>query len=171
MKKPDSLRRFLTEALPELARNPEDLSIYVTGGTLAFRMGGNLGFEQRYTLHLLLLNFRGDPGQLFLPLSLWLREHQPDLILNHETGVEAITFNVDIVDAGAVDVEMTFPLTEAVDVKPDGSGGYAQTTRAEPLPPDFAPLTDPVATLRQIYAPGGDASEYLVGYPDSETGA
>lgn len=167
MRKPNSLRAHLTAALPELAREPDALSIYVTKGSLAARHGANIGFEYRYTVELVLLNFRGDPAQIFLPLLLWVRVHQPELILNHQSGVRDIAFEVDPVDDQAVDVQISLPLSEAVDVVPDEAGGYRLTIRQEEPPfPDEQPLSDPLAVLRQIYAPGGDAKELLVGYPD-----
>lgn len=166
MKKPDSLRAALTDALPELAREPDALAIYVTKGTLAARHGVNLGFEYRYTAQLVLLDYRGDPAQIFLPLMLWLRTYQRELILAHDSGVDAIAFDVDPVDNGAVDVQISVPLTEAVDVLPDGAGGYHITIREEPPVPHDEALTDPLALLRQIRAPGGGADELLVGYPD-----
>ncbi|OCC25304.1 hypothetical protein MB02_01115 [Croceicoccus estronivorus] len=164
MNKPDSLRQFLTAALPELARDPDALTIYVTQGTLAHRHGKNLGFEIRYTLHLTLLDYRGEPEQVFLPVLLWLRANQAELILNHDTGVSAIAFDVDLLDNQAVDVEMRLPLTEAVDVLRQPDGSHAMTVRDEP--PIGEVTFDPLTLLRQIWAPGGDAAEYLVGHPD-----
>ncbi|WP_336981578.1 phage tail protein [Altererythrobacter fulvus] len=170
MKKPDHLRAFLTAALPELAREPDALSIFVNNGTIAARHGANLGFEIRYTLQLVLLDFRSAPEQLFLPLSLWLRTQQPDLLLNHESGVQAVQFRVDPVDNGAADVEVTFPLSEAVDVLPRPDGGFDMSVRDEVLPDYLQPLSDPVALLRQIWAPGPPASKFLVGHPDPDDG-
>ena len=171
MKKPDLLRAFLTDALPELGREPDALSIFVNNGTIAARHGPNLGFEIRYTLHLVLLDFRSAPQQLFLPLTLWLRSQQPDLLLNHESGVQALQFRVDPVDNGAADVEITLPLSEAVDVLPRPDGTYAMSVRDEVLPDYLAPLGDNVALLRQIWAPGPPASTFLVGHPDADNGA
>lgn len=164
MKKPDSLRAHLTTALPELARDPEALSIYVTGGTIATRHGENLGFEMRYTLHLVMLNYRGAPEQIFLPVILWLRTNQAELLLNHDSGVKDIAFNVDVLGNDAVDVEITLPLTEAVDVLPDSADTWKMSVRDDQLPDDT--LIDPLALLRQIWAPGLPASAFLVGQPE-----
>lgn len=164
MKKPNSLREHLTAALPELARDPDALSIYVTGGSIATRHGPNLGFEMRYTVHLDLLNYRGAPEQVFLPIVLWLRRNQAELILNHITGVKDIAFSVDVIDDQSVDVEVILPLSEAVDVTPQDDGSYQLTVRDEELP-DYLQF-DPLALLRQIWAPGAPDSEFLVGHPD-----
>ena len=163
MKKPDALRAYLTSTLPELARDPEALQLYVTGGTLASRYTENLNFEERYTLHLILLNYRGEPEQVFLPVLLWLRAQQVDLIQNHASGVQDIKFNVDVLDNQAVDLEIEFPLSEAVEVYPQDDGSHQMKLRDEVLPEDMAAA---IALLRQIWAPGEPGSEFMVGYPD-----
>jgi len=164
MQKPASLRTHLTAALPELAREPDALALYVTKGTLALRDGDNLGFEYRYTVDIVLLNYRGDPAQIMLPLALWIRANQRELIQNHQTGVDGITFEVDPVDNQAVDVQISLPLSEAIDILADDADRYQASFRAEPPMPDLEPMTDPVALLRQIYAPGGPLKELLAGY-------
>ncbi|MDD3799366.1 MAG: phage tail protein [Novosphingobium sp.] len=164
MKKPDSLREFLTAALPELARDPEALTIYITDGTLAHRHGRNLGFEIRYTLNLTLLDYRGEPEQVFLPVILWLRANQAEVILNHETGVRGIVFVVDVLDNRMVDVQIKLPLSEAVDVFPQEDGSHQMTVRDEQAIEEVT--FDPLVVLRQIWAPGGEHSEFLVGHPD-----
>lgn len=166
MKKPDSLRQFLTAALPELARNPEAIEIFATGGTVATRMGPNLGYELRYTLHIVLLNFRYQPGQLFLPLTLWLRANQPELLLNHQSGVEQIRFSVDVIDNQAVDIEVDIPISEAIDVLASDAGGYEMTFRAEPPMPGTESLSDPVAVLRQIWGKSAGTEHFLAGHED-----
>lgn len=166
MKKHDSLRAYLTEALPELARNPEAVEIFATGGTVATRMGGNLGFELRYTLHIVLLNFSYQPVQLFLPLTLWLRANQPELLLNHDSGVEQIRWTVDVIDNKAVDLEIEIPLSEAIDVLPGSNGGYEMTFRPEPPFPGTEAMTDPLALLRQIWGKSDGAEQFLVGHED-----
>lgn len=165
MRFPNSIRDYLTAALPELARGPDALAIYVTGGTLASRFTANLGFEMRYTLQLVMLNFRGAPGQIFLPLLLWIRANQPELLLNHDDGAEKIRFTVDPIDIESCDVEITIPLAEAVNVLP-APGGYEMTMRNQPPMPGTEPLTDPLALLRQIYGKADGATEFLVGHPD-----
>lgn len=166
MRKHDSLREFLTLYLPELAREPDALATYISDGKVVARYGANLGWEYRYTLNLVLLNYRQAPEQLFLPLLLWLRTNQPDILLNHERGAEALGFRVDVVDQDCSDIEITLPLTEAVDVLPQPDGSYRMTIRDEPPLAGEDLIIDPAALLRQIYAPSGPAREFLVGYPD-----
>jgi len=166
MRFPDSIRAHLTAALPELARSAEALSIHVTGGTVAARMTENLGYELRYTLNIVLLNCCYAPGQIFLPLLLWMRANQPELLLNHQDGVEKIRFAVDPVDNQAVDIEIQLPLAEAVNVLPHPGGGYEMTVREQPPMPGLEPLTDPLAILRQIWGKADGVEQFIVGYPD-----
>jgi hypothetical protein len=166
MRKHDSLRAALTAALPELARDPDALAIYIEQGRIAARFGHNLGWEYRYDCHLTLINWRSAPEQVFLPLVLWLRQYQHDSLLNHERGVSAIKFNVDVVDADAVDIEIILPLTEAVDVLPQQDGSYRMTLREEPPIAGTELVIDPAAILRQIYAPSGPERTFIVGHPD-----
>lgn len=166
MKKHDSLRAALTAALPELARDPNALAIYIEQGSIAARHGGNLGWEYRYDCYLQLLEFRHAPEQLFLPLLLWLRTHQPDLLLNHDRGLTAIKFSLDVVDQQSVDIEIILPLTEAIDVLPQQDGSYRMTERDEPPIAGTELIIDPAALLRQIFAPSGPDRTFLVGHPD-----
>lgn len=166
MKKHDSLRAALTAALPELAREPNALAITIEQGSIAARHGPNLGWEYRYDCHLVLIDCRAAPEQIFLPLLLWLRTYQPDLILNHAKGVQAIKFNIDVVDQDAVDIEIMLPLTEAVDVLPQPDGSYRMTIRDEPELAGTELIIDPAVLLRQIFAPSGPDRSFLVGHPD-----
>lgn len=166
MKKHDSLRAALTAALPELAREPNALAIMIEQGSIAARHGPNLGWEYRYDCHLVLIDYRAAPEQLFLPLLLWLRIHQPDLLLNHDRGAQAIKFTLDVIDQEAVDIEIVLPLTEAVDVLPQPDGSYRMTIRDEPPIAGTELIIDPTALLRQIFAPSGPDRSFLVGHPD-----
>jgi hypothetical protein len=151
MRKLNSLRAHLAAALPELARNPEALMIFAEGGTLAVRDGTTLGFEMRYTAVLTFLDCQYAPAQIFLPLVIWLRDNQRDVLQNHQSGTEQIRFKVDPADLHAVDLDITLPLTEALDVLPNGDGGYDMDWRAEPPVYGLEELADPAALLRQLW--------------------
>ncbi|AUW59447.1 phage tail protein [Sphingobium sp. SCG-1] len=166
MKKLDSLRAFVTAALPEIARSPELLTIHAANGKLAMRHGPNLGWEYRYRLVMTVFDYAQAPESLFLPVLLWLRVNQPELLLNHDTGAQAINFVVDALDNGMVDIELQIDLTEAVDVQPREDGtGYDMTIRDELPITGTEPLdgVDPITLLKRIYADGA----LLVGYPDA----
>lgn len=165
MAKHDALRTFLTSALPELARNPDRLMMYMTGGNLVARYGENLGFEYRATLQIDLLGFPGEPAAFFLPLIVWLKRYEPAALQNHETGERALRFEIDPLDNGSVDISMQLPISEAVDVVPltDGAG-HEMTLREEPPVIGEEMLVDPAALLKRIWHDG----VLIVGYPIEE---
>lgn len=167
MKKLNSLREHLALALPELARNPDALAIYADDGTIATRDGINLGFEMRYTASVTLLDCSYAPAQIFLPIVIWLRAHQRDVIQNHASGTERIRFTVDPVDSSSVDIDIKLPLTEALDVLPDGQGGHDIGFRPEPPVPGLEALSDPETLLRQIWGQADSLPpEFWTGYKD-----
>jgi hypothetical protein len=167
MRKLNSLREHMAKELPELARNPDALLIFAEGGTIAVRDGANLGFEMRYTAILTFLDCRYAPAQIFLPLVIWLRAHQREVLQNHQSGTEQIRFKVDPADIDAVDIDITLPLTEALDVLPDGKGGHDIGWREEPPVPGLEDLTDLAALLRQIWGQAeGLPAEFWTGHAD-----
>ncbi|MCG9095302.1 phage tail protein [Laribacter hongkongensis] len=104
MDKPASLRAALKAALPELARNPDTLQLFVESGQLAATAGASLSWEYRYTLVVLLT---------------WLRQQQPDLLQNRERLQDGLRFDVDILKHGCVDLQVKLKLTERVIVTVD----------------------------------------------------
>ncbi len=139
MKKPDSLRAALVEAIRDgegakiLARDPEALLMWIDQGTLAVRAGDPPSYEWRYRLSLTLTDFPSDrPDEVALVIVQWLHVHQPDLLLNHAKGNEAFRFDVDIIDEKTVDWQVELRLSEAVMVAPGQGGGLALSYPREP---------------------------------------
>jgi len=139
MLKPNSLRAALTASLVDadgvkiLERNPEKLAIFIEQGRIAGRLGGSIGFEWRYKLTAILTDFTGDVDAVALIVMLWLAEHQPELLGNHQAGNEAVKFDADIIDASTIDLQLELELNETVDAKPRAGGGYDVTHRAEQI--------------------------------------
>lgn len=138
MYKPDSLRTFLAQANPELARDPERLLVFIDDGHLNATFAPGLSFEYAYTLQLVFTDFAGHPDAIMVPLLLWLRMHQPDLLANPGRR-DALTFEADLLDNSKVDLEIRIPLTERVGVHPREGGGYDIEHYPEPPAPE--PLT------------------------------
>lgn len=148
MLKPDSLRQALTDGLVDehgaklLERDPGKLAIFIDKGRLAGRFGGSIGYEWRYRLQAILTDF---PAHLVdavaLIVMLWIADNQPELLLNHDAGNQAVTFDADIIDAETIDLALELELNEAVDAKPRDGGGFDLVHRVEPNP---APLFDDV---------------------------
>jgi len=162
MDKPATLRQLITENVPELVRNPDKLKIYVRSGSIATRFGGiNLGFQYDFTLHVEVRDYTGHPDTIFLPMALWLRVNQPDLLLNLDKADQAITFEADYLDNETVDIDITLKLTESVDVLPDGDG-YKMSHRAEAPIIGTEVLVTPTPLLKRIYDQDG---KLIAGYP------
>lgn len=166
MLKPNSLRALITDSVPELKREASNLRIWVRGGHLATRYHRtNYGFEYRYTLEVEIRSFSGHPDQIMLPIVMWLRVNQPDLLLNHGTGDKAITFEADYLDTKEIDLNIVLNLVEAVDVlpKPDGQPGeYVMSHRPEPAIAGEELIIDPPVPLKRVYDQAGNL---LAGIP------
>lgn len=124
MLKPASLRSFLTSANPELARDPDRLLVFIDGGSLQATYAPGLSFEYAYTLNLIFTDYAGHPDAIMVPLLVWLREHQSELLANPDNR-DKITFEADILANDAVDLSIKIPLTERVGVHPrSGAPGH-----------------------------------------------
>ena len=117
MYKPASLRAFLTNANPELARDPDRLLVFIDEGSLNATFAPGLSFEYSYTLNLVLTDYAGHPDAIMVPLLIWLREHQSELLSNYENRGK-IGFEADVLANDAVDLSIKLPLTERVGVHP-----------------------------------------------------
>lgn len=158
MLKPDSLRQTLARGLVDdkgvrfLERDPDRLAIFIDQGRIAARNGASHSFEWRYRLQVILINFPKDMvDAVAVGVMLWLSEHQPELLANHQDGNEAVKFDADVIDADTIDLAFNIELNEAVDAQPRDDGGFDLVHRAEPNPtPPFDDV--PAETrLRRFY--------------------
>jgi len=129
--KPTSLRDHLTAAVPELARDPDRLLVFIKDGSLAATYAPGLSFEYRYTLHLIVTDFAGHPDAMMVPLLTWLTRHQPELLANPDLR-DRIVFDADLLANDKVDLEIRVPLTERVGVHARDDGGYDVEHYSEP---------------------------------------
>jgi hypothetical protein len=139
VKKPDLLRAAITALLPELGRDPDRLAMWVEKGKVIARQGAQRGFAWEYDLIVLISGYAGDPDVIMFTVCEWLRAQQPDLLAS---GAEGIPFEVDILDAGAVDVQITLSLNEAVTAAPGDAGRWnlATVAQAVPLIPEISQI-------------------------------
>lgn len=121
MIKPDGLARLLAASVPALAADTTKLQLFVDKGRIAARRGATLGYEERYTLSIVVQDFAGDVDQLFVPIIAWVAEQQPDLL---DKG-EPFTFTTEILDGGTCDIQIDLELTELVRVEQLEGGGWA----------------------------------------------
>jgi len=132
MKKPEHLRAYLSQALPVFQTHPDRLKLLVDEGHVVATGGHGLSFEYRYTLSLIVTDYRGSPDTLMVPLLAWLREQQRELF-DHPDLRESIRFEADILDHERVDLEIQLPLTERVGVQETTPGNYQIAHFPEPL--------------------------------------
>lgn len=137
MQKPASLRQAITKAIPDLATNPEALTLLVSGGKIAARLPC-LSFEYSYTLELILVDFTQEPETVILPVLAWLQTNQPDLLQNHQNANSAISFEAQILDAATYDISISLNLTEVIITNSNPDGSFSMQSAAEPqIDPEF----------------------------------
>lgn len=125
MKKPDSLRAAIVARFPDLETDPDKLAVYIDRGRIAARGAPARGFEWRYRLNMLLMDFRGDPDDVMAVIVDWISINQVDLLQNHQNGNEAIAFDADIIDAETIDLSIQLELDEAVQFAAGGEATHA----------------------------------------------
>ncbi|SMC24209.1 P2 phage tail completion protein R (GpR) [Andreprevotia lacus DSM 23236] len=114
MKKPNSLRQRLLLAIPTLARDPDQLLVFIDKGRVISTGTPSRSYEYQYTLNLILQNYQGSPDVLMLAIVDWLAINQPELLDNSERRADAIQFEADIIDEERADLSIELPLTERV---------------------------------------------------------
>ncbi|HDU3835099.1 TPA: phage tail protein [Klebsiella aerogenes] len=135
MYKPKSLRKALTDAVPDLARNPEMMRIFIDNGKLASTLAASLSFENQYTLNVVVTDFTGDIELLLVPIQAWLRIHQADIMTTDEGRKKGFTYFADINDNDSADISISLMLTERTIVREDGDKLHIETV-PEPQPPE-----------------------------------
>lgn len=148
MKKPAALRAHLTQWVPDLAKNPDKLHVFIEKGRIASRYGASLAFEYRYQLQLVITDFAESPDVLIVPILVWALEHQPDLLFDEKLRNNLINFEAELLNHNSIDLALTIELSERVLVKPVPAGYECEHLGEPPLPD----LTGP--TGWQIYLKG-----------------
>src|SRR5688572_3153123 len=111
MRKLDSLRAAIVAALPELARSPENLRIWIDRGAGRCQGTKTDAFGFAFQANILIVEMTSDIAVLALAIFRWLRVNQPDLLSPHRDG---FNFDVDILDNRSADVLIQIQLTENV---------------------------------------------------------
>ena len=151
MKKAQSLRNFLTGAIPELQTDPQRLKMFVETGNIVARSGETLSFEYRFTVRLIMLDFSASLDLFAVPLLAWLSTYQPDVLQNKDKAAKALRFDVEVLANDKIDLVIEVDLTESVIVKEDKDDAGRQRLTTEHKGEIYAPK--PYAT--------GDYSLYL----------
>ncbi|NSX15622.1 phage tail protein [Cupriavidus taiwanensis] len=140
MMKPNSLREALTAAVPDLARHPEKLHVFVDEGRLVATGARSLSFEYRYTLTLIVTDFAAGSDEIMVPVLAWLRVNQPELFFSPAQREDGVKFEADILNHTTVDLALKLPLTERVTVRVNGAG-YLVEHHPEPVNAEDDPST------------------------------
>jgi len=119
MLKLQSLRDFLAQCAPDLARDPENFIVYGDDGRLIASGTNSLSFEYRYTVYATLLGYAGHPDAIMVPLLAWCKANQPELFDNPDKRENAIRFTVAPQSASTYDLGIEIDLTERAIVTPD----------------------------------------------------
>lgn len=136
MKKPQLLRDHITRACPDLATNPEKLTVFIERGQVVHTGTPALSFEYRYTLNIVITDWAGSTDVLIVPIVAWLKRHQPDIFESAARRERAIRFESEIIDHKTADIGIEIDLTETVAVEGQTIDGVNRlTTRhiGEPL--------------------------------------
>lgn len=135
MRKLQSLKAHMIAALAHRGAqdNPADLHVHIPQGSLQATQRPGLGFSYGYTLVLAVFDFAHSIDEIMIPLLLWVRRWQPELLaLTADRG--GIAFEVEDLDDGKVDVMLRIPLTESVGFDERPGGGFDLVRPEEPLP-------------------------------------
>lgn len=146
MRKANELREYLTRHNRFLNENPDRLHVFVEQGNIHCSATRSLSHEYRFTLTIVVTDYAGSTDALMLPLLAWIRIKQPELMANKERRENGISFEVELLDHNAADVEIKIPLTERVIVQssPGGKGMIAiheDEPADEDLPLDAEEIT------------------------------
>jgi len=138
MRKANDLRRWLTAYLPDLKKNPENLSIYIDAGRINARRSKTLSFSYSYALKVTIFDFAADPDTLMVPILAWIEKEQPQLLQRADS--QPFGFEAQPLDTEKFDIEIAIDLTEPVLVipRPDGSGYDVEHIPEPKFPDSFA---------------------------------
>lgn len=111
MEKPALLRAEIAKHMPELAENPDKLSMFITEGKVMANKA-TLSHETSFLLSILITDFVGDLDVLNAVIINWLQANQPNTLGPGATDPKAYTFEADILAAGSADVLVELRLSE-----------------------------------------------------------
>jgi hypothetical protein len=120
MNKPERLRAALLTGLPDLANDPQRLSIFVERGRLVASGTEGAGWQYSYQLTVILQDYAGDVDTLAKIVIPWVAREQPDMLKNPTLAERGIRFECELMTAELADISIEIDLTEAVHVDAEG---------------------------------------------------
>lgn len=152
MLKPASIRAMFALHLPELARDPERLRMWIDKGSVRTKQTSSFSFEVAYRLNIVVIDWTDEAIILFVLLNEWVRRYQPSLVASQ--AAEGYGFEADILTNAAMDLSIELDLTESVRAVKREDGGWDMQIVEEPesFPDDIAP--EPPVLLKEIWWKG-----------------
>ncbi|QDQ29132.1 phage tail protein [Chitinimonas arctica] len=135
MRKPQLLRDHLARFVPSLAADPDKLLVFVEGGRIRATGARSLSFEYQYRLRLVLLDFNGNADMVIVPILAWLKDNQPDHLLNYDKQADGFQFEAELLNHDSSDLAITLALTERVLASEQPGGLAVQPVGEPPLNP------------------------------------
>lgn len=141
MLKPKLLREHLVRALPDLKKDPHKLVVAVSKGQGVGTATKAVSWMYEYKLRLIFLDWTQHMDAIMAPLIVWISEHQNELLANPDK--RGIRFEVDYLDATAMDIVIELDLTERALVRPsEKKQGALDIHHLTDTPPMFMPLRE-----------------------------
>jgi hypothetical protein len=130
--KPERFRVALLAALPDLANDPQRLSIYVEKGKLIASGTEGAGWQYSYQLTAILQDFAGDMDALAKAVIAWAAVEQPDMLKNPTQAERGIRFECELMTSELADIVIEIDLTEAVYADDSGTFEHPAEPPADP---------------------------------------
>ena len=132
MNKPERFRAALLAALPDLANDPQRLSIFVEKGKLVASGTEGAGWQYSYQLTAIFQDFAGDMDTLAMAVTAWVSMEQPDMLKNSVQAERGIRFECELMTSELADIAIEIDLTEAVYASADGGFDHPAEPPADP---------------------------------------
>lgn len=132
MNKPERFRVALLTALPDLANDPQRLSIFVEKGKLVASGTEGKGWQYSYQLTAVLQDFAGDMDALANAVIAWVAMAQPDMLKNPMQAERGIRFECELMTSELADIVIEIDLTEAVYADNHGTFEHPAEPPADP---------------------------------------
>jgi hypothetical protein len=132
MNKPERFRTALLAALPDLANDPQRLSIFVEKGKLVANGTEGAGWQYSYQLTAILQDFAGDMDTLAKAVIAWVAIEQPEMLKNPAQAERGIRFECELMTSELADVSIEIDLTEAVYANDKGTFTHPAEPLADP---------------------------------------
>lgn len=132
MNKPERFRAALLAALPDVASDPQRLSIFVEKGKLVASGTQGAGWQYSYQLTAILQDFASDMDTLAKAVIAWVAVEQPDMLKNPAHAERGIRFECELMTVELADVSIEIDLTESVYAGNDGTFNHPAEPQADP---------------------------------------